>query len=1081
MTKIGNVTELLTLWPDEVVPKRARDEVHVPCPFCPVVDQSDTYYKNGVSFVGDDRFKIFSDGHAWCNVCGREGRGHNGVYLLPEIAQRLVFDVAAQFDITPLERIVVPLSTIGEFDLTLAHALVHRDYWYKFGWDDVTIDYFRLGYYEMYHVDGPVHVIPMEVRTDEDGSEVKWFLEGRNPDPQEGQAKTKRLRGSSRNYFWHINTDPSDRMVVLVEGAKDAVSAYHLGYKNIVANLGTGTWTMRKTAFLKRFGYQKFIIFGDNDPAGQDFSLKGYIWADRLGLDTQVIKWTDDKRENYDLTNLLEENGVEQTRLYIQDNLYKPNISQEVTASKPVFIQDFREVDPFYEPEKLNLITLDDIRGDGDLSMRSAIRRYITSYSSRKRRGHGILLLLNAPPGSGKTHVMVETAEQAALESMRRKAEEWQKLTEDYNDALKAIDLADDPEEKDVNRKVSENIKRRIEAFSQAAVLWSTQYKSGFDNSVDVPIDHELWFEFEARNINNCANYEVATTLGQFNHNVGAYCAVACPMRDACKKRGYLAQDTERRSKPITVVRHQHLRDSNMLSDYTDLVLIDESPLGIIDTPMYFEPGDFRPHISGWEMEVADGEMVHAINLFEKALRSAIQSNSGEPQQFENKLPNERYMISGSKFLALIDSNLKASSSGAFDLTRVATKIDPKILHDIYQPSFLNGNINAIQRRCMPFVFDAILKEFEHYKVDPDNEFPSALHLVAGVLEVYENDSLKINASTPVMVADATADMPELYAGAFNRELDIYAPKVRNDNAHIVVVTGSDWTRGELERKMGRQIRDRANRKAEFVQNMAGEKFYLHDIPTNPNLYDNNSLLKDYADAIYSLVEHHSSVLVVIHKKVRDILEDVFRYKYPAANAKISWGHYGALRGTNQYKSCDAVVLLGVSRIPYDVVWRKVQAWASLLQIDTPIKYQFVYKPRPYHGQYTGHSFRTFEHPFAQRYVDMVEEGEMIQSMERIRPHATTDEKHIYIFASRPVGQHVTTVTTKTQVLNLFRSDSSLNRVKDYMSSYYTECGKFPTKREVMTALKCGYETYKEARSLTENELGIRIVRQRRR
>jgi hypothetical protein len=371
----------------------------------------------------------------------------------------------------------------------------------------------------------------------------------------------------------------------------------------------------------------------------------------------------------------------------------------------------------------------------------------------------------------------------------------------------------------------------------------------------------------------------------------------------------------------------------------------------------------------------------------------------------------------------------------------------------------------------MPFVYNALMRELDFYRNDRDNAVPSAVHLVSGKLEIYENSAFKISSSTPVIVSDATAGMPELYQAAFSRELEIYSPKVRNPNAHITVVGGSDWTRGELEHRLGKQLKDRATRKAEYAEDVTGAKFYLHDIPTNPNLYDDNKLLKEYEDSIYSLVERHSSILVVVHKKVRDILEDIFRYKYPIAAEKISWGHYGSLRGTNKFKACSAVVLLGVPRVPYDVVWRKIQAWANLLRIESPIPYRFIYKPKPYDGHFKGHTYRTFDNPFAQRFVDTVEEGECIQSMERIRPHSTDDEKYIYIFASRPMGNYITNITTKNNVLNLYRGDSSLNRVRTYIEKTYADIGKFPSTRETMTALRVGYKVYKEALDLTKEKL----------
>jgi hypothetical protein len=1084
MKEIREIDDFRQFWPDDIDFQWRGGQINLPCPFCLPDGEIDVVEKNGIKFVGDDRFHISDELICYCRVCAREGRGRGGkgVYLLQDIAKLFSSNISIDFNAAPKPRKNEPLELLSDTQIIMAHAITDREYWYDLGWTDEIIDRFKLGYFELYPSDGPVYIIPMEVRTTEFESEKKWFAEGRPDKSLKGEISTKRTRGSSREYFWHIHEGNLDDFAVLVEGAKDAITAYMLGYRNIFCTFGTTVWTLKKTRFIKDFGYTKFIIFGDNDPAGErDLNLKTFNWATKIGLDAYSIRWTEDKKLGFDISDLLLELGVESSNTYINSHLYKPDISKQTEVSRPSYIADYREVDPYYEPKKDDVITLDEIRGDGDLSLRRAIDSFISSYKFKKRRGRGLLLLLNAPPGSGKTHVMVEVAEKVALRVKDLKTQEYQKLVQDYEQILQDVEIETDPEIKEINTRLVKNIKRRLDNFSYASILWATQYKSGFANSADSLNNPDLWFEFKARSPENCENYKVASTLGQFNHNVGAYCNVACPLRDRCKQVGYLSQEMERKHYPITVVRHQHLKNEDMINDYRELVLIDESPLGIIDSPMIFSASDFKAHVIGWEMEIADNEMAYCINILEQALRSVIRSNKDESQQREDDSDNLQYMISGSSFFRLLDAYIKDMTNDLYDVIKVVSKIDLKVLADVYQPNFINGDIKSIQKRAMPYLFEVLQREITMFKEDSNNDLPTFIHLVSGRLELYESKSIDISSSIPVIISDATATLPELYQAGFSRSMEIYSPKIRNPNANVVVVSGSDWTRSELEQKLGRQIKDRKIRQTEYVKDVVGDKFYLNDIPQNPDLYEGNKLLKDYEDSIYSLVEKHESLLVVVHKKIRDILEDVFKYKYPAANKKIQWGHYGALRGTNQFKDIEAVILLGVARIPYDVIWRKVQSWAGLLEIKEPIPYSFIYKPRAYEGHYTGHTFRTFEHPFAQRFVDMVEEGEMIQSMERIRPHSTDDRKFVYIFASRPVGKYINQVTTKNTVLSIFRGDSSLNRVKNYIEGYYKTYGNIPSQRETSVALRCGYDVYKQALELTIPKIDATLPRIRKR
>lgn len=344
------------------------------------------------------------------------------------------------------------------------------------------------------------------------------------------------------------------------------------------------------------------------------------------------------------------------------------------------------------------------------------------------------------------------------------------------------------------------------------------------------------------------------------------------------------------------------------------------------------------------------------------------------------------------------------------------------MLDKLYQPTFIGGDTERILPRCVPQLYRALLLELPDYVAAPESERSSLVFLNGNTLEIYPAERIKISAGTPVILADATAFIPKIYEAMFGRTADdVYAPTIRNPNAVISVVTGSDWTLGQIRKAVGRQLSERQQALSRSVKTMTGEEFDPSQVPVNIDLYG-QSVVRDALTLIKGLAENHKSLVVVTHKTWREPLETTIKGAYPELFSRMAFGHYGALRGTNQYQHYEAIALIGMFRIPYDVIYRRAQIWMRHLDptYHETIPLQTIIRDKPYHGKTEGHSYRTFDHWLADALVCLVEEGEMIQCVERIRPHATTERKYVYIFASRPFARFVSHLTAKKTLISYF-------------------------------------------------------------
>jgi len=1063
---ITSMAEVLNLFPTNVVQSQGH-EYKAPCPFCSSgTPHSITRNGHTVTFYGEDRLLIDDKG-MYCRRCNSESRGFGkstkGWY--PHRAIGELFDTEVSDELTDFDSIreVVPLETWTLKEVIDANNDVNNDYWADFYWDEATVHKFRLGFGKLSTYPRPGHVIPMRVQNVLDDSMPDGFyMHLRAPD-----GEKRRLKGSSRDYIWRINWEMTLSTVLIVEGEKDGITASLLGFNNIIPLFGVTNWNAEKVAYLKRHNMHTVYSILDNDQPGMDGAEAIIGSVRRDGMTSVDLRWTDIPEGVKDLTDLFVhfKGDVEATLDYITKRWVKYPALETTTY--------------LVEDEEATTLTIDDIRGDGPDSLKYNTRNFIDNYDLETSSRTGAGLMLHVGPGAGKTHTLVREAEAIARQTAKVRQLEYQGLLDQLEAERAELDPSGDAIEQTLLTERISELEDKVEQFSHQSIAWFGMYKDGWKDILRTGADPALWYNYEARTEANCENIKVVNKLGKNHHNIGKFCRTGCPFRQKCHESGYMAQDKKARKKPITFFRHQHLHGS-FAADYHDLVVVDEYPGGILDnTPIRFKRRHMDGHHSkGDTLDYDDGDQLINIERLVSALRGVMADNADTPRfisvedEGRSQDENPDWRVSGAAFLRRLDNKLRMVSSQT--LAETIELIDRNVLHNVYQPTMAAGDENKIKLRCIPQLYDAIQRELPMYMTDHMNSASTCIHLEGDEIEFFDAHHIKVRNTTPIIAADATG-IPSVYEAMFKRKFQKYNPRFQNPNAITVVVNKHDWTKRTFDDQIGDLVRSRDKMSKKVPVNMLGDGV----IPANMQkqlgkIYD-TKIIHELIDLIKYISDQHPNLLIVTHKNIRELLESIADGQYSGfeftkkRKKKVSWAHYASLRGSNKYEDYEAVLLIGAFRIPYQVLWKKIQMWAWLLGITEPIPYEIVKKKMLYDSTDIEGRYYGFGDNFADSYLHMVERGEMIQSAERIRPHSSKGKKVIYILAERPALTFVSKVMTKTEFFRQFLTDTH-TEAKDFMRSYEIRNKKYPTYGLVERQYKIAPKTISKIKKELQKE-----------
>lgn len=587
----------------------------------------------------------------------------------------------------------------------------------------------------------------------------------------------------------------------------------------------------------------------------------------------------------------------------------------------------------------------------------------IRDYANAKIKGLATYMLVRTPPGAGKTHAALQIG---------------------YEFALK---------QKDTGRG-------KVAILSQFTIDeggWQEWLRNFGITDVNKAM-YIVGRNGDPRSAGYCALASIADGVAAKGHNAVHLVCKRCPHQTQCQASWYLSQFKRAEKKAMVLARHQH-GVIDLLIGYRRFLVFDESPLGVIGGCIELAPKDLIL-TAPVGVQTLYPELVTLLNKLMEALRNIVSGSApliGYPA-------NENVKLGGRW---LFDHLIMALGA---DLLDQITTLGIKPVQQAGQPGFFTLTLEGVANLPQNFLFDlwGVLKyEYEHHFLADKAHWNSRIIVWGQTLRIYPMRPFAFDPLTKIVVTDATGQ-PELYVKAFYdsrtskpREAYIYEAPLR-PHAHITQWVNSGNSRTTMLRKG----------KAVEIEDTEGQKLTIEA--------DNTALARAKAQIKLLAERHNKSLLVVCYMTLHDKLR-----KW-AASAEVLdpelIQYYGNLRGRNDYKHLEAVLLIGEPRIPPMEVFAQAQVW--YWEDDLPIDFELDtagLKLEPYPGYVDSEGKgRAYAYPgyrderLNRMYVWAIQ-AEMRQCYERIRCNAPEIDpatgqpqaKYVYIAAQMPCSDHV--------------------------------------------------------------------------
>lgn len=659
----------------------------------------------------------------------------------------------------------------------------------------------------------------------------------------------------------------------------------------------------------------------------------------------------------------------------------------------------------------------------------------IDRYIAGKVRGMGTYLLLRTSPGAGKTYATLRAAEQYARAALERN-----------------------------------------EAHGQVAML--TLFKDKEHEWQGRVIEHggnpSLYGYIVARNgdpssAGYCALHAQAEQVASKHYNVVATLCARCPLKTQCDAKWYLAQFPASEKYPILLGRHQHGVIQELMK-HRKLVIFDESPLDIVAGAIKLVLTDIAlPEISVFMLDQYP-EQIALLKAWVKAVHDVVALNTAlQAKQYPT---SEHVRLGGRWLFERLEHVMSANNPGETSLAQVA-ELD---LHFIQEAS--KGKLNdtspdaiaALPKNWLVHTYLIFRHEYQHHYAAGHTRWNSRLIPWANELRVYPMTGFNFQQQTKVLITDATG-LPELYGKAFTyvkqsegiqttkpRQALVYEGKLE-PKSQVIQYTGSDHAKTSLHTKKP----GTAKTEKIVLATTNGEiEFDPEEFAPDPDTIQRLKVL------ITELVKKHTGSLLIV-----TYLEFANQLRKWNENAGLlppeHIEHYRNLRGKNDFKGLEAVLLIGTPRIPHMdlLALAQVWYWQDALPIDeTAIERQEVYQGyiSPEDGKGRGYRYIGFaDQRVNSLYLGMIA-AEMRQCYERVRPNASVNpetgehiEKHVYLASAFPCADHVDLLmnwaTWWVDHVGLAYYDSQFGQNQPVFQDDYI--------KHVMNKTKCVYNTAK--------------------
>ena len=1088
--------------------KKVGSEYKGPCPFCTSGSEITFVEINGerIYFYGVDRFIISEEypHHTYCRRCHSKQLGpkENGWRPFSVFAEKLglsgniselgdisVFSRApSEIRHTPTAK-TIDINDLALYTKTQKSIEEAKKFADTYGFTYDVVSRFMVSRLYLHGKYG------LAIYANIFNGYTGDVFAGYYPEVRFADGTKRRPSGSIKGSYCGIFDDRSSTTIVVVEGMKDAVTAYQLGFKNILISLSPH-WEEAYSNTLYNKGFRNLYIFTDMDEAGEDRAnlfiekSKSFVCY-RPSWDVNLAK---------DLTELYQHfqtrvgnasdkiaAAVEKTRTFLLSQCLTPVATpvEDTEEKSNGFVYDVSEID--------------DLRAD--------MYRTVSEFLSRNlNTKNGETLILKLPAGTGKTHLLIRICEEIAEQHLK-------KVSILRKDLEERIASSEDESEK-------EFLSRRLKRLTNVAIFWYGKYTRGWGDIQEITEHPEYWYNFVARNEDNCENLNVFSRIASNNQNTGKFCHSFCPLREMCQKTGYLSQFEELKKKPIVFFRHNHLI---MNLDVKPLfIVIDENPHSIWEESLSIATNELRPYNSGWFIDIDSQQHQLMVTLIDSILSPFLMKSDSLLLEYsksleENRVKNipkkgskdEAFSISIFVGNVLYEQLDKFAKELGYDLGHILLTLEEDTLK-AYHPDMFEENV---YKRVIPDLIPLLRDEYIAWS---NNTLNGGRVIVKDrKFTIYHKEITRIPNRFPVIVADATGS--SIYeAMFFGRKLSFVEAEIVNPELDAVQIVGSDFSYTEFGRQAGKiyyQLFDEVENSdillADSIKNSIEQRItairnggplttassimfmdkktmevgeitvreLMREVGVDEDSFSSVSpMLKNIMAIFTYLPQYHTGekILFVLPLKIKNIVLDLFG-DYIKKIDNIVIEHYGSLRGTNIYETYPIVVLIGTFRIPYQIVAEKVSLWANVGGIDVDTnKLQILKFKEDEYFRFIGFADYA-DDEFPNELLNMIESGEMIQSMARIRPYTRKEKKIVYILSNREVIRR-DFITKKSWVRSFvtFLTSESWQNAYKFIKDFFEENGKFPSYRLIKSTFRVGQKSVSKLFDMVSADLKVK-------
>jgi len=654
--------------------------------------------------------------------------------------------------------------------------------------------------------------------------------------------------------------------------------------------------------------------------------------------------------------------------------------------------------------------------------IRQAQGMTVREYLKSKHADIGTYLLLRSAPGVGKSHLIIQVAEEIAT------APEW---------------------------KAAQRGRGKVAILSMFALSednWR-EWVRGFGGNP------ARYMYFVARNgdpksAGYCALKALADGVAQKRYHVGEVLCGKCPYKQECQSKWYLAQMKKAEKYPILLLRHQQGVVESLVH-YRRFIFIDESPLGVVGEALQIGAEQLELNHVPVFLQDQHGSTVTALARLLSALQAMAQGT--QPPKIQHYTDPQYIQFGGHALYARLMEMM--GGAGIFEQALDAPEEVVKALTGAHLLELTPDSVSKLPLNYLGDLLSILRYEYHIRYKSGAQRWNSRIALWCGKLRLYPMRPFSFSRRTKVVVADATGDAslyPYALADEEGRPRAGYVYEAAPTPQSVITqYTGTNNSRRALD----------APGKIS-IQSISGETYETESWEA-----DNGTVTRVKA-LIEGLAEQHKgSLLVVAHMRLAQKLRAWD--KLPILPSQVNW--FGNLRGKNDYKTLQAVLVVGRQRLPDLELQASAKAWFWRDEIaldDAPLTRVEGYQGYvDGEGKRRGWRYRGYKDSRLNAYWLHSQQAETRQCYERIRPDTSFNlngipvRKFVYLASAVPAAPHVDQLVP-------WLAEDSYRLAREMLREYRLSGTEFSQSEAVKRLAERTGKTERTCRPVLVNELG---------